>query len=174
MKAYELAAEDWWEPCRQRELSALSARTVAILTDLDRELDDPETVSELRTLKLSREWVSKPGWVPSRGKPRLPSLLKIAGYWADLGVVDDISIPFCFRCGWVPLYSEAASAAARWRQASRYLDRAHLVDRAAGGLDQVQNLMPLCWAGCHRIMPPFLSLDDGNAALEWVLNGAHA
>ena len=75
----------------------VGALTVAILTDLDRELDDPETVSELRTLKLSREWVSKPGWVPSRGKPRLPSLLKIAGYWADLGVVDDIQHPILLQ-----------------------------------------------------------------------------
>ena len=172
----QTSVNDWWEPCRQRELAALMARTTAILTDLDRDIESAETARELKRLRAEREYVrARPDWMPSRGKARLPSLRKIAGYWAAAGLRadGDISVPSCFGCGWVPPYSETDSVSVRWRKASRYLDRAHLVDRAEGGLDQVQNLIPLCWTWCHRIMPPY-GTGQGGDALRWVLDGCPA
>ena len=69
----------------------------------------------------------------------MPTVRRIADYW---GKPSD----HCWRCN----------------LASDYLERAHLIDRWAGGLDSVANLALLC-VTCHRLMPCFTPGDEDAA-----------
>lgn len=92
-----------------------------------------------------------------RGPRRMPTLLKIVAYWARRDTFEfDPDRPACFGCG---------SQAPEW--SGSYFDRAHLVDRYLGGLDNEPNLVPLCFL-CHRLQPIFAS---GDQAIEWVRSG---
>jgi hypothetical protein len=57
---------------------------------------------------------------------------------------------------------------AAWRQAGRFLDRAHLVDHMFDGSDDASNLIPLCHF-CHKDMPAF-RVGQHDAALRWIQN----
>lgn len=89
------------------------------------------------------------------GRSRMPSGQAVADYWREQGRFGGygLAFPACFTC---------RRPADDWSQ----LERAHLVDRAVGGLDHVANLVMLCWA-CHRCMPTF-EAGEGEAALCWV------
>jgi hypothetical protein len=96
------------------------------------------------------------GDLAERPPRRMPSLLKIAQFH---GLGDE---PFCVRCGWQPPVQT-------WREASKYLERAHIIDRVYDGLDAVQNIAPLC-GPCHRYQQPIFR--DPLTALDWFgLNG---
>jgi hypothetical protein len=89
----------------------------------------------------------------------VPSAVKIARYWVQqrpgvFAITTDH--PKCFHCG-----SEIAS----WAK----LERAHLVDRALGGLDHEANLVLLCRV-CHRERMPSYGPDEAEAAIAWVAN----
>ena len=51
-----------------------------------------------------------------------------------------------------------------WEDAAAELDRAHVIDRASGGLDGPQNLRPLC-RRCHDAQPLFGNGDEVDAGL---------
>src|ERR1700676_1593342 len=87
----------------------------------------------------------------------MPSLAKIAEFH-HLG--DE---PFCVRCG----YSRPGLWT--WATAGGWLDRAHLIDRGADGLDIEPNLLPLC-RGCHSGQPYFENGDEAKA-LMWFRGG---
>ena len=76
----------------------------------------------------------------------MPSAAKVALHWRRRTIA-------CFLCG---------AVAECWND----LERAHLIDRWAGGLDGAQNLVLLC-GFCHRIQPIFEPGDEARA-LEWV------
>jgi hypothetical protein len=108
----------------------------------------------------------------------MPHPYKIAQHWQDRAEVEwpefrglyiGLAEPFCFRCGWLaPCQAEDADTMAiAWRAAGKWLDRAHLADRAHGGLDGPQNLVMLCKL-CHHTMPSFT---EGSAGLTWVRTG---
>lgn len=95
---------------------------------------------------------------------RMPSAARIAEYWEDRFAdgsgpfVVDWGEPSCFGCDrMVRAFS------------TRYLERAHLVDRCRDGLDGEQNLVLLCGL-CHALMPSF-GPGEGDEALAWVLRG---
>lgn len=75
--------------------------------------------------------------------------------------------PFCFRCGWLtPPPEEDMPTPTLWQRAGRWLDRAHLIDRTADGLDGVQNTVLLC-GPCHKYMPEFVPGDE-DGVVAWV------
>lgn len=97
----------------------------------------------------------------------MPPLWAVVIYWlqereAPLG--GDGRIPHCFRCLRVSGYDPMDGFDGRWNNSG--LERAHLVDRALGGLDGAQNLMPLCWP-CHKVMPSF-GPGEGPDAIAWI------
>lgn len=105
--------------------------------------------------------------IPVRPSRRMPDLWRIARYWLERDVFwVDLEQPHCFGCFNAPEPDQSVPDAARWND-SVFLERAHLADRAAGGLDGPQNLVPLCHS-CHRLMPEFT---DGREAIKWVLAG---
>lgn len=73
---------------------------------------------------------------------RLPRMKAILAWW-------DLPSGCCIRCG-----------------AFAYTYRAHIIDRCAGGLDAVQNLVPLC-EPCHLSQPAFRSGEE-EAAFRWL------
>lgn len=103
---------------------------------------------------------------------RMPTLTKVAMHWSAVapqvfpnvkGSYGGWGEPFCFRCGW--LSPIPAVRTRGWDHASGWLQRAHLQDRAGGGSDSPENIVPLC-ALCHEAMPSFP--DDPSPAIEWV------
>lgn len=80
--------------------------------------------------------------LPTRGRRRLPRLSECEDHWS-------VAPASCIRCG------EVARC-----------ERSHIIDRSAGGLDGVQNVVPLCYR-CHRVMPPFWPGDE-DEALAWL------
>lgn len=100
----------------------------------------------------------------------MPSMDAIINYWREhdgpwlksryIGWGE----PFCFACGW--LAPVADGRADSWRQAGKWLDKAHLHDHAAGGPDEPFNLVPLCHL-CHDRMP---ESDSTMRGLLWVQN----
>jgi hypothetical protein len=150
-EAEKLAAR-WWEPARNR----------AILAALEMEDDD-------RSSAVIRGACS-PAWVPVRREPSLPSMWKIVQYWVqrDEWFVPDVRNPHCFACERLIPCPEGAPEY-RWNGNGRALQRGHLVNRARDGLDQPQNLVPLC-KSCNRVMPMF-GPEAAQAAIDWVLDG---
>lgn len=86
---------------------------------------------------------------------RMPSLKKIAKH---LGISD--SFPHCFRC-------RATSESSTWGEwvPETGLERAHVIDRCRGGLDNAANLRPLCHQ-CHALQPSFGAGQEVEA-LRW-------
>ena len=78
--------------------------------------------------------------------------------------------PECFACARHAPADENATPRQRWNGASRYLDRAHLVNRSDDGLDGPQNVVALCKL-CHRGMPPFRGYDEYPDPITWVQRG---
>lgn len=77
-----------------------------------------------------------------RPRRRMPSMKKVAKHRG-------VSVGTCYRC----------------RRTDLPTERAHIIDRAADGLDGVQNLMPLC-GPCHAEQPLFEPGDEF-MALSW-------
>jgi hypothetical protein len=117
----------------------------------------------------------------------MPSLHAISEHWLSRvqwpdyhGNIIGLGEPFCAGCRWlvpaparlcpdgdgIPWPADAKAVRELWRLAGRFLDRAHLVDHARGGTEDVSNLVPLCHL-CHDAMPSF---GDGeyDKALRWV------
>lgn len=86
-------------------------------------------------------------WTNRRSRS-MPKMEAIGRYWA-------IDTSVCYRCGIV----------AR-------TERAHIIDRQYGGLDDVQNLLPLC-IRCHREQPPFVNGEEWKAAI-WFTSRSEA
>jgi hypothetical protein len=116
-------------------------------------------------------------YIGPRGKQ--PSLYELAVFWKDQEDVPGdwvkfrgIGEPMCFRCGWMPPVDDEQELSKSWRDAGRYLDRAHLADYVITGDNSLRNMIPLCHYPCHRTMPSFNQRDD---ALDWVAtgNGVH-
>jgi hypothetical protein len=105
----------------------------------------------VRQIEMLHKW-DHPASRPPR---RMPSLVRIARHH---GV--ELRVPFCWRC-----HVESDDDATSWRTASSFLERAHVIDRCYGGLDDVQNLRPLC-CDCHRWQPDF-GPGDEPLALRW-------
>lgn len=80
--------------------------------------------------------------------------------------------PFCFACGWMPpvKVAERHKSWKAWNTASKWLDRAHLIDHSLGGSSEPGNLAPICHL-CHDGMPPFT---EHEPAWEWVINHSQA
>jgi hypothetical protein len=181
---------------RQRDLSSLDDRARINNENLDRLLEnwnpkDPDAQQkedELKTdwywIDVLRSWTATDDWYPLAERPgrAMPSLYDIACYWKyeRPGIFSfSLRVPSCFRCECAMPYSgdgclvprrklsAERDISNRWRMASGYLDRAHLVDRSLGyGTDGPQNLVPLC-INCHRVMPVF-DTDMGGQAIAWV------
>jgi hypothetical protein len=77
--------------------------------------------------------------------------------------------PMCFACLRYAPAVETDPVNERWNKATGYLEKAHLVDHACGGLDGPQNLVPLC-SPCHLKMPMF-DIGHGPSAILWVRSG---
>jgi hypothetical protein len=75
----------------------------------------------------------------------MPTMKTLLDHW-------EMAEPYCRKC-LVP-------------QRLGVLERAHLIDHARGGLDGVQNLVPLCW-DCHKRMPSFKNGDE-TEVLQWI------
>lgn len=80
--------------------------------------------------------------------------------------------PTCYRCG-------RLGGGKTWNDDQPFLVRAHIIDRCDGGLDGLQNIVPLCGA-CHGGQPEFLPGDEAEAwvwlgdderALDWLALG---
>ena len=97
------------------------------------------------------------GGTVTRPSRRMPPMLKIANHHG-LG-----ERPHCVGCGYLP-------PCETWIEAASYLERAHIIDRWAGGLDGPQNLAPLC-GPCHRGQPIFEPGDE-EMAIHWFGLGA--
>jgi 5-methylcytosine-specific restriction endonuclease McrA len=135
------------------------------MTD-DPDLDDPELAAIVdayaygritrddylrrrRLLEQERRYGPR-RWRPAR---RMPSLKQVAEH---LGIAD--MPPHCWKCG------DLADATS-WSERCSGLERAHVIDRVYGGLDNAANLRPLC-ATCHRYQPIFKNGDE-EVALAW-------
>lgn len=94
----------------------------------------------------------------NRGLRKMPSAEAVAAYHETQGNLRDGLWPACFGC---------AGGKDSWGE----LERAHLIDRAFGGLDGPQNLVLLCWR-CHREMPSFRPGDEA-FAWAWVRSREH-
>jgi hypothetical protein len=94
-----------------------------------------------------------------------------------------IQTPHCFRCDeympWgssillpyahVP-FSTELNEEQKWNISGKWLERAHLVDRALGGPDSPDNMVMLCH-GCHVVMPSF-DFGKRQAAIDWILENS--
>jgi len=156
-----------WEAARQRALARADSdherqRKQAVTAYAERWITMDALLRQLRdadaTLADTRRSILHETWMPARPGRRMPPAPKIAAYWADRGEPFKVNPeePACFAC-W--------DTADEWG----HLERAHLVDRWAGGLDGPQNLAMLC-NPCHRVMPIFLPGQDADA-INLVLAG---
>jgi len=89
--------------------------------------------------------ISSPHWLPTRPGRRMPPIRRIAEHWNE--AIE------CFRCG-------------AGGNETTTLERAHLVDRARGGLDTLANIVLLC-SRCHSRMKRF-GPNDAVRALRYV------
>ena len=133
---------------------------------------------EERVIGLEREVAVLRARVFNR---RHPSAWAIAEYWlsdtdtpfctpGDFYVCHDfyrIQMPHCFRCDIWRSFEDGLSDSEKWNQSGRWLQKAHLVDRALGGPDTPDNMVMLC-PECHSVMPSF-DYGEKQAAIEWVL-----
>lgn len=104
----------------------------------------------------------------------MPSTLSIAEYWElgnpdnpDRGLHCDVGEPACWACG-VYVIGDGEGTEEAYASVSEWLERAHLIAHAAGGSEQVSNLVLLCHM-CHKDMDRELGLNtDRELALDWV------
>lgn len=110
---------------------------------LERQESGEETSGEVRTS------------LPARPGRRMPSMIRIAR------VQQLPAKPHCTRCG------RESRQRTRWSEPTFFLERAHIIDRVFGGLDNASNLLPLC-RNCHSLQPIF---EPGmeRAALAWLM-----
>jgi hypothetical protein len=157
------AAADWWEPARQRALAKLSTDLLSLIAKYG-----PDDATE-RYVSLLQD-IKSPGWIPARPPRKMPSLWQIAQYWDTRDVFYvDLEAPHCFACPRPIQFRADHSPKDRWNSAAHQLLRGHLVNRKRDGLDGPQNIVPIC-NFCHRFMGMY-SVEDGAAAIEWVLDG---
>ncbi len=156
-----------WDDVRERHLAAAQAthereRQQAISAYVDGRLGRDAMLDRLRQADAAMERIRRDAlrqdWVPRRPGRRMPKADQIVAYWVDRGELFQIDPdePGCFACG-LPVDE--------WGR----LERGHLVDRWAGGLDGPQNLVMLC-SPCNRVMPGFLPGQEAEA-VAWVQNG---
>lgn len=159
----QLPEPDWWAAARERERKRLGAIM------LDDQTSEPYFDFALRRFLAT----SNPEWVAPRPEPRLPSLWRVAKYWAEEDPEQLFSVdpdrPNCFACGRVVPEPVGETPEQKWNNSGNLLQRGHLVNRARYGLDGVQNLVPLCRA-CNMAMPIFESAEIPGP-IEWVIGG---
>jgi len=121
------------------------------------------------------DWSSPRDFGGNQRDRRMPTLWQIAHHWHVDGPFEmHIRQPSCFACRNVGSEQVARKMTTlfpkdRWALGSCFLERAHLVNHAWGGLDAVQNIVPLCLR-CHRKMPSF-RCGTGRWAVAWVQGG---
>lgn len=85
-------------------------------------------------------------------KRHMPSVATVVKYWRThpqpwmKGVVIGWNIPFCFACGWIPPVK--IHEGFKWKDVSRFLERAHLQNHCVRGNDKPSNIVLLCPL-CH-------------------------
>jgi hypothetical protein len=148
---------------RAREIAALKRRRANMT---------PEAYDEAtRRVMFASDWVA-----PHVRKP-LPSLWTIASYWAERdkranheGLFQvNLDDPHCFGCRVTADLPDTDDLEERWYSSGWWLERGHLVNWARDGLDQVQNIVPLCRI-CNRFMPIF-DAEHAAEAIAWVATG---
>lgn len=157
------------EPRRRAALREIRRRVRVLRTACVRYgQPQSELLLELRQIKAEQDRILSPDWIPYRGDRSIPSLWTIARYWAQRGTFAiDLDNPHCLACG----YSQEldGTPAERWKQAGRFLQRAHLIDRVRDGLDGPQNIIPLCGA-CHRAQPSY-GVEQCDEVIAWIQAG---
>lgn len=116
--------------------------------------------------------IESPHWRRDRGErgSRLPSLWQIASYWMDRDLFYlRPDRPHCAGCRWFTFPVDGDTPQEQWNGSSGYLERGHIVNWVTGGLDQVQNLVPLCHF-CNMVMPVFRP-EEWPAAVAWIDDG---
>lgn len=160
---------DPWEAARQREIQRINDRMERLPLDLGIPFRD--MLAEMGKLERELDWIRRNDrWLPAGPPRKVPTLWVIASHWATREVFRfDLELPCCFGCGYVADCKDDPAPKVQWNSAAGQLERAHLVDRCAGGLDGPQNVVPLC-SPCHRVMPVF-DIGEGPDAIEWVKAG---
>lgn len=151
----DLKGDRYWTVARHRELTAIGKRYA---------------VGDERYDEAVRR-ISAPGWTPTRARKPLPSLWEIASYWAqrDDWFAVPLTFPHCFGCDIADLWPETGDLKERWNTSGSWLQRGHLVNWARNGLDQIQNIVPLCKI-CNLEMPTF-DAEHADDAVAWVQCG---
>lgn len=154
-------ADQWWYDARSREFRALARKYLGP--------DAPRNGEELFDEAALRVW--SPEWVTTRVRAPLPGLWDIASYWAarDDWFVVWLNRPHCFGCDVFDPEPDAVSPEDRWNTSGWWLQRGHLVNWARYGLDQIQNIVPLCKV-CNLSMPVF-DAEQADDAVAWVQAG---
>jgi len=150
--------ERWWRidglvdahAARDEDLSRVAVSWAYIDGRIERDTRDRLLGTEALLPRLDTLYEHERTTRPKRQYVSLPKLAQ------HLGVYEQH--PACWRCG-------TEAPVDRWEDASGWLERAHVIDRWADGIDVACNLRPLC-SFCHRIQPIFEPGDEG-AALAW-------
>jgi hypothetical protein len=111
---------------------------------------------------------------PRRPARKYPGVWTLVCYWQDRDpcpfIVGTWTEANCFACQRpAPTNHENSLPRDNWNRALGWLERAHLVTRMYGGLDDPANVVPLCFT-CHRIMPDFPPA-EWEKAIKWVRGG---
>lgn len=103
----------------------------------------------------------------------MPTRWRLAQHWASsperetfAPMLEDLSEPCCFACGWHSERWAKATPRASWERAT--LERAHVVPSSRGGSDDPSNIILLC-APCHRDSPDW---PDASEMARWVAQRA--
>lgn len=104
-------------------------------------------------------------------KRHMPSVATVVKYWRThpqswmKGVVIGWNVPFCFACGWIPPLK--IHEGFKWKDVSRFLERAHLQNHCVRGNDKPWNIVLLCPL-CHSAMSAMPRFTSRKEALHWV------
>lgn len=132
-------------------LAAIPARRAEIILHF-RDLSELTNLNSTESTLRRKHARLADGGLADRPKRHMPSLRRIADFW------ELPEPPACVACGW-------PTPAGAWREANRWLIRAHIIDRVMDGLDKVWNFAPIC-NPCHRKQPIFYPGDE-RTALSW-------
>jgi hypothetical protein len=77
-------------------------------------------------------------------------------------MLQDVGEPCCFACGWYSEHWDKETPKASWERAT--LERAHIVPRSLGGVDDASNVILLC-SPCHRDSPDW---HEPSAMARWI------
>lgn len=87
----------------------------------------------------------------------IPDKWRLAQHWLTspehtvfAPMLEDLTAPCCFACGWFSEHWTKATPQASWKRAT--LERAHIIPSSRGGSDDPSNVILLC-APCHRDSP---------------------